>query len=332
MRAVRGYICWAFLGAAIYACSPRVSVGDLGETLDGAAGGSATGGAGGEIDFQSDATANPQACVLNSDCQAPQICAQSRCHEQMCDIARLPDTAKLRGDQRRQRLHARGVGQGRCRRSRRRRGSLPRRIRKARRRGRRSHATPTGRICPDNLPTYLPPKSVDCTGLVVPLGHDPCTIPRERDLRLARPTQRRVLGVWLLRGARRQGVVLHRCRGAGHFRLDHLPARAARSWLCLHRTHRRDLLLPRAILQLRTGRRCWSCTPNPKPASPPREIADPPPSNVDESKQIKDLSDAEAAAWCSWYADPGNNPRPSVNNIDPPGITNYGYHGLSLAR
>ena len=63
----------------------------------------------------------------------------------------------------------------------------------------------------------------------------------------------------------------------------------------------------------------WSCTPNFKPASPPLEVKRLcPPAGVDETEEIKDLSDDEALAWCNWYADPSGAPRPAVAPGDSP--------------
>jgi hypothetical protein len=49
------------------------------------------------------------------------------------------------------------------------------------------------------------------------------------------------------------------------------------------------------------------------------------PAAVDDSKQVKDLSDTEALAWCQWYAQAGERVYPHVNPNDPPDeVTEYG--------
>lgn len=64
----------------------------------------------------------------------------------------------------------------------------------------------------------------------------------------------------------------------------------------------------------------WSCRANAKPNMPPVEVVRLcPPAGLDESKQIKDLSEQEKLAWCSWYGDPSGRPRPPVTDNDPPG-------------
>jgi hypothetical protein len=194
------------------------------------------------------------------------------------------------------------------------------------------HTLPDGRICPDNFVLYLPPKVVDCTAIAMPLGYDPCNITEngicvwqdqlnpgyEACGCYAAPGGKK----WSCSGVGTQGAI-----GATTCpRTQPDPGSACTG-------HAGETCyFPEQFCSCGLGGGNWSCTPNIKPASPPREVA--PlcvPSNVDESKQIKDLSDPEAAAWCTWYADPRNSPRPAVNPNDPPGITNYGYHGFSEA-
>jgi hypothetical protein len=43
-----------------------------------------------------------------------------------------------------------------------------------------------------------------------------------------------------------------------------------------------------------------------------------PPEGLDESQQLKDLSDEQVEAWCGWYGDPEGEPRPPVTDNDPP--------------
>lgn len=65
----------------------------------------------------------------------------------------------------------------------------------------------------------------------------------------------------------------------------------------------------------------WECEDNVKPVMVPAEVERLcPPAGIDEAKQLKDLSDAEALAWCNWYADPSGAPRPPITDNDPPGV------------
>lgn len=45
-----------------------------------------------------------------------------------------------------------------------------------------------------------------------------------------------------------------------------------------------------------------------------------PPSGVDESKQIKDLTADERLAWCNWFGDPSGAPRPTVRPHEGPDL------------
>lgn len=63
----------------------------------------------------------------------------------------------------------------------------------------------------------------------------------------------------------------------------------------------------------------WSCEPNAKSYSLPAPVQRLcPPQGLDEAKQLKDLSDEELETWCSWYGDPSGEPRPPVTDNDPP--------------
>jgi hypothetical protein len=67
----------------------------------------------------------------------------------------------------------------------------------------------------------------------------------------------------------------------------------------------------------------WAFSASAKVDSPPREIERLcPPVGIDETKQVKDLSDAEVDAWCNWYGDPSGTPRPAVSPNDRPGFAN----------
>jgi hypothetical protein len=63
----------------------------------------------------------------------------------------------------------------------------------------------------------------------------------------------------------------------------------------------------------------WSCEPNAKSYSLPMPVQRLcPPEGLDESQQLKDLSDEQVEAWCAWYGDPEGEPRPRVTDNDPP--------------
>jgi len=79
----------------------------------------------------------------------------------------------------------------------------------------------------------------------------------------------------------------------------------------------------------------WACEPDPgMPGNPPlhglplevQRLC--PPEGLDESKQIKDLTEAEVLTWCNWHGDPSGEPRPEV--IDDRGSDGYATWGFNI--
>lgn len=65
----------------------------------------------------------------------------------------------------------------------------------------------------------------------------------------------------------------------------------------------------------------WACIRNLRPVLVPAVVQRLcPPDGLDESKLLKDLTDAEVSTWCKWYGDPSGSPRPPVTDNDPPGM------------
>jgi hypothetical protein len=76
----------------------------------------------------------------------------------------------------------------------------------------------------------------------------------------------------------------------------------------------------------------WACQGNPKPdlvPAPVQRLCLP--AGLDESKPIKDLTDAEVSAWCTWYGNPSGRARPPITDNDPPGMAlSYGTNFMEV--
>lgn len=80
----------------------------------------------------------------------------------------------------------------------------------------------------------------------------------------------------------------------------------------------------------------WSCEVDPGTEGGPAYVGLPvevkrlcPPDGIDESKQVRELSEAEIVAWCNWHGDPSGAPRPEVIGDDR-GTDGYATYGFNI--